>query len=357
MQCIQSLDTSGARAAETFVVEGIRYLAVPQLATDIAGQPASMLLGNSDTRLQVLRWDAGRFVDHATLDVPGGEDAEFFTIGDRRFLATASLRSGAGPYDMAPGSTIFEWRAGRFEPFQRVPTIAAKQWKHFRIGTRDFLGLAQGAEHHVLAEDAPGASCIFEWDGERFVPFQAIASGWGYNWACFQAGDHTLLAYADHVAPSRILNWDGRRFEPFQQLERRSGRAFRCFEVKDTQCLAFARLLEDSAMLRWNGERFETAQVLGGTGGREFLWLPQWRAGRLLRVNFLRGTREQPQTQQPAHVLRLDHGRWEVEEELAASGAVDAAAFDDGGSQVLVLAESLSADVRFRTPSRVYRLD
>ena len=139
MKHIQDLDTSGARAVETFVFQETRYLVVPQLALDVPGQPAQMTLGDSNTETLVYCWQNSQFVLHCKLDVPGGEDAEFFQIGERGFLATASLRSGAGPYDLNAESVIFEICAGVFSPFQRVPTFAAKQWKHFSFDGRHFL--------------------------------------------------------------------------------------------------------------------------------------------------------------------------------------------------------------------------
>jgi hypothetical protein len=42
-------------------------------------------------------------------------------------LATASIRTGAGPYDLAAASVICSWRDSGFVPFQPVPTFAAKQ--------------------------------------------------------------------------------------------------------------------------------------------------------------------------------------------------------------------------------------
>ena len=67
MHCIQEARSppTGARAVETFVHEGERYLVMPQLAADIAGQPAQMTLGDSDIDALVYRWQDGRFVEHA----------------------------------------------------------------------------------------------------------------------------------------------------------------------------------------------------------------------------------------------------------------------------------------------------
>ena len=52
----------------------------------------------------------------STLAALGGEDAEFFTIADRRFLAVASIPTGAGPCDYEAGSRIYEWHAGNSCP-------------------------------------------------------------------------------------------------------------------------------------------------------------------------------------------------------------------------------------------------
>src|SRR4051794_32861932 len=160
---LQRIPTSGARAVETIAVDGLELLAIPQLAHDVAAQEPSMHGGDSDTELLLLRRVEGRFVPWSTLPAPGGEDAEYFVIDDRAFLAVASLRSGAGPYEFTAESQIFTWREGRFVPFQAVTTFAAKQWKHWRIGDRHFLGLAQGVR-------PPGTggpnreSVVFEWD-------------------------------------------------------------------------------------------------------------------------------------------------------------------------------------------------
>lgn len=356
MDLLQTLDTSGARAVETFVHGGQRYLVVPQLATDIEGQPAQMTLGNSDTQALVYRWRDGRFAPHGSLPVPGGEDAEFFSIGGRSFLATATLRTGAGPYSLQAHSTIFEWIDGQAQVFQQVATHAAKQWKHFRIGTRDFLALAQGATTTEAGDDAQ-RSCIFEWDGKHFAPLQHIPSAWGYNWAFFEVDGQQLLAYADHAMPSRLLRWNGARFEPFQQFEGKSGRAF-CFLRHAGQAwLAFADLHGDSIMYRWDGGRFVQAQLLSGPGGREFRWLPHWGGGRLVQVNFLHGTREAPIVRLQSLVHRFDGRQWEVALQFPTLGGTDAVDFAQDGAHYLVVAGSLSEAVRFRTPSKVYRID
>jgi hypothetical protein len=138
------IPTSGARAVEPFRLDGMGLLAIPQLATDIPGQPAHMNVGDSDTELLLLRQTADGYEPFQTLPVPGGEDAEFFRIDDRAFLATASIRRGHGPYEFSTESTLYSWTGSRFAPFQAFPGFAAKQWRYFTVAGRHFLALAQG---------------------------------------------------------------------------------------------------------------------------------------------------------------------------------------------------------------------
>jgi hypothetical protein len=355
MKLIQSLDTTGARAVETFAHEGVRYLVVPQLAADVEGQPARMTLGNSDIDTLVYRWADGQFVLHQRLPVPGGEDAEFFRIGNRAFLATASLRRGSDPYDLNTDSTIFELLQGRFVPFQQVPTFAAKQWKHFRVGQRSFLALAQGVTMEGHTPRNPAKSTLFEWTGTGFAPAQSVPSGWGYNWLAFEHDGQAFLAYADHAEGSIVLRWNGIEFEPFQQLEEKSGRAF-CFIAHGGKAwLVFACLHDSTVVYAWDGTRFAHHQVLSGPGGRELHWLK--REQRLVLVNFLHGSREQPLPALDSHIYRIEGDSLVLDATFPTLGGTDATSFEHEGKTVLVVAHSLSAEVRFRTASKVYLLE
>jgi EPTP domain len=356
LQLVQNLDTSGARAVEAFVYAGKQYLAVAQLARDIPGRPAQMNGGDSNVETPVYRWQGGRFVEHQRLSVAGGEDVEFFRIANRAFLATASLRTGAGPYDLNALSTLFEFVNERFEPFQSFPSFAAKQWKHFQIGERHFLALAQGVVIDGVTPTHPSQSCIFEWDGRRFVPFQSVPSAWGYNWEYFAVGGHLLLGYADHIERSRLLRWNGRTFEDFQELDGRSGRAICFFEAGGECWLAFAKLHEDSLLYRWVDNRFVRQQALSGPGGREFEWIEGAGTGYLVQVNFLHGSREAPHTALQSLVFGLRDGKFTSVDSFPTLGGTDATAFQVEDHTFLAVSNSLTEDVRFRVDSNVYRI-
>jgi hypothetical protein len=354
MKLIQDLATSGARAVECFVHDSTRYLVIPQLATDVPGQPALMTVGNSDTDALIYKWTDEQFVLSQTLPTPGGEDAEFFTIGKRAFLAMASLRSGSGPYDLNAQSVVYEFVDGRLESFQSFPTFAAKQWKHFQIGQRHFLAMAQGVTLPGPAPVHSPTSIIFEWDGRQFKEFQQVKSGWGYNWHFFECAGQYFLAYADHAEGSQILRWTGSSFTPFQLLEGKSGRAFCFFEHTGTSWLAFACLHDDTVLYQWNGTEFVNHQVISGPGGREVRWIPD--AKQLVLINFLHGTREQPLPSLMSFFYRFENEKLVIDQEFATLGATDATFFVEDDQSYLVVAHSLSADVRFRTDSKVYQL-
>jgi EPTP domain len=356
LQLIQRLETTGARAVDAFVHGGTQYLALAQLAQDIPGRPALMSGGDSNVETLIYRWQGDRYVEQQRLSVAGGEDVEFFRIDGRAFLATASLRTGSGPYELNAHSTLFELIDGHFEPFQSFPTFAAKQWKHFEIGQRHFLALAQGVAMEGAIPMHPSQSCIFEWDGARFSPFQQVPSVWGYNWEYFEVDGQSLLGYADHIERSRLLRWNGSAFEFFQSLEGRSGRAMRFFEAAGGCWLAFARLHEESLLYRWQGNGFAFHKPLSGPGGREFEWFEAAGKGYLVQINFLHGSREAPETALQSVLFRFGDVELETVETFPTLGGTDAAAFRVGDKMYLAVANSLTADVRFRADSHIYRL-
>ena len=140
----QRLATAGARAARVFMLDGDLRLAIPQLAVDMPDSPAAMNGGDSNVSLLLYRWSAGKFIADGELPVSGGEDACFFTIGSTEFLATASIRTGAGPYELNCESTIFRRKQGSWIPHQSIATFAAKKWHFFSIDGRHFLPLRKG---------------------------------------------------------------------------------------------------------------------------------------------------------------------------------------------------------------------
>jgi hypothetical protein len=351
----QRLATSGARAVEVFRIGGELRLVIPQLAEDIPGTPAHMNGGNSDVSARLYVWRGGTFEDDGTLPVPGGEDAEFFTIGGAGYLALASLRSGRGPYDLNCASAIYRWGASGPVPFQTIPTFAAKQWRFFEFDGRRFLALAQGVTMDGVEARHPATSRIYEWDGTRFAEFQVLDGRWGYNWTFFELGAMRLLAYADHVGASGVLRWDGRQFVPFQEIGAKAGRAFAYFADGGDAWLIYGPIFGETTLHRWDGERFVAQQSLGGDGGRELKLIETPRGLFLVRVCFIQGTPHDPQPALQSQLYRWENGTFAVIEEFATTGGTDAAFFEAGGELFLVVSNSLCAEVRYRADTVVYR--
>lgn len=351
---IERIPASGARALEPFTVDGLSLLAIPQLAYDVPGAPASMNGGDSDTELLVLRRTGRGYQPFQRLPVPGGEDAEFFRIGDRAFLATASVRTGRGPYDYAAASHVFEWSGGQFGPFQSFPGFAAKQWRHFTIGDDHFLALAQG----VAAPGTPAGnlpSQVFRWTGTAFAPFQDIPSRWAYNWHAFAIGGTHYLAHADHVEPSLLYRWDGGRFVAHQRLALGGGRAFASFTAGGARYLLVGCLQSPSRLLRWDGGEFADYQVLDGLGAREFAVIAMPGALYVVRVNFILGTPADPRPSLNSQLYEWRDDRLAVVEEFPTTGAADVSVQPDAEGPLVFVANALSPEIRFAADSAVYR--
>jgi len=357
LQPIARIPTSGARCVEHWRVDGRDMLAVAQLAVDVPGRPADMNGGDSDLAdVRLLRRREGSppgdYRPDGALAVPGGEDVEVFTVDGRTFLAVAGIRAGRGPYDFARPQPLFEWDGEQFVPLQAVDGYAAKQWRHIRVGDRHFLGLAQGVALPGHPDSRP--SCLYAWDGERFVHAQDVDSAWGYNWHPFTLDGGHFLAYADHARPSTLLRWNGTAFEHHQDLVETGGRAFATFERDGATFLAVARLGDRSEVLRWDGDRFVPHQHLDGTAGREFALIHAGDDLYVLRVDFITGTPADPVTTQRSPLLHWHDGRLHVVEHLATTGATDATAWHEDGRTLVAVSNSLDASVRFAAHTCIY---
>jgi EPTP domain len=352
----QRLATSGARAVLTFRTGTDLYLAIAQLAVDIPGAPPHMNGGDSNVDMPLYRWLDGRFIADERLSVPGGEDALFFQIDGAELLATASIRTGSGPYDLNTDSVLYRRSGRQWEVFQRFPTFAAKQWHHFAIGARHFLALAQGVTIEGAVARNPRHSRIFEWNGQRFLDFQTLEGGWGYNWAHFEVEGRHFLGYADHTSPSILYTWNGESFAPFQELSPQGGRAFEFLQMDGQSWLAFANLTGESRLYRWHDGAFVPHQSLGGPGAREFAVVRTDNGTFLVKVNFIQGTPAQPKTDLTSCIYHWQQGQFVVAAEFPTQGATDATVFKADGQQYLAVSNSLSREVRFREDTVIYRL-
>jgi hypothetical protein len=311
--------------------------------------------GDSDLSAPLFRWMEGQFAECGSLPLPGGEHIEFFEIDGRCFIAGASIRSGRGPYEMDVQCSIYEWVGGARQPVQTFATFGAKQWRHFTIGARHFLALAQGVDAPGLQTQHPRTSRIYEWAGSRFEELQSLEGRWGYGWCPFEIDGQFFLAYADHLERSVIYRWTGVLFEQFQVIAGGGGRAFAFFRQPEQAWLAFANLQRGVELYRWDGAAFTAHQRLGGPGARALQVLHTAGGLYLINVNFIQGTPANPHVLKQSQLYRWAVDGFELRDTFATSAATDVAAFQSGGAHYLVIANSLDSDLKFRTDTVVYR--
>jgi hypothetical protein len=302
----------------------------------------------------LLRQTTNGYQPFQAVSVQGGEDAEFFRIEDRLFLATASIRSGRGPYQYSTDSIVYSWTGSRFEPFQAVSSFAAKQWRYFSVEDQHFLALAQGVVRPDI-ESPNQPSRIFRWDGESFKPFQDIPSQWAYNWHAFSLGGTNFLAHADHVTPSRLYRWDGGHFVVHQDLVAQYGRAFVTFQADGNHYLLVACIFSPPKLMRWDGAQFIEHAALEGLGSRELAVLHGKHGLYVVRINFILGTPTAPTTALTSQLYEWRDGGLVVVDEFPTFGGTDVATYSDERGTLVAVSNSLSQDLRFATDTVVYR--
>ncbi|MBH3429074.1 hypothetical protein [Pseudomonas alkylphenolica] len=354
---VQQLPTHCARCVQPFHMADQLYLAVAQFARDIPGESPGMHAGDSNVATRLYQWAAAGFTPVDDIPSFGAEDAEYFVIDGRQFLAIANIRSGIGPYQHDVESVIYTRDDDRWLAFQHVESFGAKQWRHFEIEGQHYLALAQGILVPGLETHHPATSRIYRWNGEDFEVFQVLEGRWGYNWTHVEHRGRHFLAYADHLLHSPVLEWRDGRFEPWLEMAEEGGRAFAFFDVEGELLGVFASISGRTVLGTFSDQGFDLRQDLGGPGGRELALLEHEGQRYLARVAFITGGREAPQTVQESELFHWRKDRFHKVAGFTTHGGTSAAWFLADGHPHLVVANSLSPQVRFSNDCQVYRLD
>jgi hypothetical protein len=106
LEQIVAISTTGARAVETFEIDGVRYLAIPQLAADVPGTlaelppPVTPVLGQADPADHVIR-PAGVVADLGRAGT-AAEQPQREHSGHDHAACAANHRASRGP-QVGPG--------------------------------------------------------------------------------------------------------------------------------------------------------------------------------------------------------------------------------------------------------------
>lgn len=353
----QNIPSSGARGVELFEIAGDLYLSIPQLSEDIVGDSPSMNGGNSETFVLVYKWQDSKFVEYQKISSPGNEHTAFYSVGNRHFLAVASIRDGKNPnFTMDVSSTVYEWIDDSFIEFQSFNTFAAKSCEFFEIGSQHYLIYSQGVKEPGNDNEKQNYSQIYRWDGSYFEFFQSIPVTWGYETSFFSIENKFFLALADNLGASKILQWNGSEFEIFQEIDKQGGgRDFCHFIHEGSHYLAFANLLHDSSLYKWDNGTFIKIQNLDGVAARSFYVYQDNNATYLFRTNFISGTRQEPVSALESTVYQFD-GSCVPVATYSTFGGTDTKVFIKDDKKYAVVSNSLSKSIRFDTPTIVYEI-
>uniref|UniRef100_A0A8C9KFZ2 Thrombospondin type laminin G domain and EAR repeats n=1 Tax=Panthera tigris altaica TaxID=74533 RepID=A0A8C9KFZ2_PANTA len=122
------------------------------------------------------------FTDSETLGI------EVFAIPEAGLFVAAANRKAT--------SAIYKWTDGKFASYQNIPTHQAQSWRHFTIGKKIFLAVANFEPN----EKGQEFSVIYKWSQRklRFTPYQRVPTHSARDWEAFEmAGEH-FLAVANH---------------------------------------------------------------------------------------------------------------------------------------------------------------
>ena len=354
----QRLPTSGARGVELFTVNNRRYLAIPQLAEDDLTKPANMNGGNSETTIKIFQWDEQQFKPYQDLAAHGAEDVHFSTINSQPVIAVANIRSGQDPnFDMKTDSAVYQWANEQFRLLQTLPSFAAKGCHFFSEEGETFLLLSEGVSL-TSSDIKPDNSHLYRWDGQQFVAYQSLPGIWGYDIDSAHFDGRFFVSLADNIAPSVIYEWKDQQLLPLQSFAQHGGgRKITFFQIDQILYIAVANLLHESDIYRWDGNQFVFIQTLPETGCRDLHMMNIHGQTYLIRINFITGSREHPQTKQQAIIYQWTGQAFAEQTRFNTFGGTACQHFQESGAHYLVVSNSLSEAIRFRVDSIVYQLD
>ncbi|MGH0117546.1 UNVERIFIED_CONTAM: hypothetical protein FKN15_038066 [Acipenser sinensis] len=165
----------------------LAVLSIPQVLLDLPVKPSEnevLKYPYAKQRLDYVEDYQDFYTNSETLDI---EIFEIPSVG--LFAATANKRP-------VPGSGIYKWTNGKFEPFQNITTYQAQAWKYFTIDDKIFLAVANFEKNERNQE----YSVIYKWSQKRlkFSSYQTIETHSARDWESFQIEGETFLAVANH---------------------------------------------------------------------------------------------------------------------------------------------------------------
>ncbi|KAM4626139.1 thrombospondin-type laminin G domain and EAR repeat-containing protein [Discoglossus pictus] len=207
------------------------------------GHFAVMANKNSQPGSVLYRWIDGKFVVHQYFITYQAQSWKHFTIGKRIFLALANFEKDD---DGEEFSIIYKWNPQKlkFLQYQKIRSCSARDWEAFSIEGETFLAIAnhrEGNNHNIN-------SVIYKWNSSTglFEVNQTIPTSGAYDWEFFSIGPYSFLVVANTFngtstnIQSQIYIWLGGMFRLFQSIMTFGASDWEFFRIQDRFFLAVA---------------------------------------------------------------------------------------------------------------------
>ncbi|XP_033624010.1 thrombospondin-type laminin G domain and EAR repeat-containing protein isoform X2 [Fukomys damarensis] len=215
---------------------GLEVFGIPQAGLFVA-------TANRKATSAIYKWTDGKFVPYQNIATHQAQSWRHFTIGKKVFLAVANF----GPNEKGQEfSVIYKWshRKLKFTPYQRIATHSARDWEAFTVDGEHFLAVAnhrEGDNHNI-------DSVIYKWNpsSRLFEPNQTIATSGAYDWEFFTVGPYSFLVVANTFngtstrVHSHLYIWLVGSFRLFQSFLTFGAADWEVFRIGDRIFLAVA---------------------------------------------------------------------------------------------------------------------
>ncbi|PNI55843.1 TSPEAR isoform 3 [Pan troglodytes] len=166
---------------------GIEVFRIPQVGLFVA-------TANRKATSAVYKWTEEKFISYQNIPTHQAQAWRHFTIGKKIFLAVANFEPDEKGQEF---SVIYKWshRKLKFTPYQSIATHSARDWEAFEVDGEHFLAVAnhrEGDNHNI-------DSVIYKWNPATrlFEANQTIATSGAYDWEFFSVGPYSFLVVAN----------------------------------------------------------------------------------------------------------------------------------------------------------------
>ena len=306
-QKYQDLPTKGAIVVEQFSINGSLFLAFANFYGDTEGR-------NTDSFIYKLNDSTGKFFLYQTIDTTGARDIEYFMISDKHYLAVANRLNGT---THQLNSVIYQWNGHEFVSLQNIATNSATSFNFFKILQELFLAVTnyggmnsviykwkdnQFEKFQEIGTERTGHestafvinnetflafanydnsqqghavhSTVFKWSGNSFVKLQSLQTYGAIDVKSFNINGDTFLAFANYWDGSNynidsfIYKWDGSKFVLFQSIPTHKASTWNPFVMCGQKFLGLANYNDKSVKYRYSGKQFTQYQEISTQGAR-----------------------------------------------------------------------------------------